>query len=465
MAAKKYHVNKKGEAGECSAQEACPFGDLTQDHYPTPEEARAAYERKHSALPQAASSAKRMSREERRERSRKQRLEQLREESGQVALPAGMKLPPAKPFYGYLTKRPGASYELSGATVAEALEQMKGEGTVYREQVKWREVQGLASEFAEKHAGGPLREVDFTVEEEEDGRLFYRLRRWPTDTPRPREEDEAFHPLKGLPKPELVENPSYDADEISPAAAEAWQVDEDFYGEGFEAESPYLYRYPVPQEEAAALDRLQRQQGMEKSLKLLEDKRLPQWAALAPREEELPSPLALTQSRRALLEAERHLASLQEDARLWPKYQAKQDLAASAVESVRVEQETLRASLKSLDAKSPEARQANRRIQELQKEFKVKRKALEAARWQPENLARNHGNLASLKKRLQALEATKAEAESVLKEREREVTVVALAARHPAATPQARREAAEAWLREVPEAQEALSSLTSWRAV
>lgn len=39
----KYHVNGKGEPGLCKAQFSCPFGGI-QDHYDSPEVARAAFE-------------------------------------------------------------------------------------------------------------------------------------------------------------------------------------------------------------------------------------------------------------------------------------------------------------------------------------------------------------------------------------------------------------------------------------
>lgn len=42
---KKYHVNDKGEPGECSAQIKCKFGPPTQ-HYPTELDARLAFERR-----------------------------------------------------------------------------------------------------------------------------------------------------------------------------------------------------------------------------------------------------------------------------------------------------------------------------------------------------------------------------------------------------------------------------------
>lgn len=43
----KYHINARGEAGPCSAEKACPFGELEEDHYSSPEAARQAYEEKH----------------------------------------------------------------------------------------------------------------------------------------------------------------------------------------------------------------------------------------------------------------------------------------------------------------------------------------------------------------------------------------------------------------------------------
>lgn len=45
----KYHINRKGDVGKCTAVVACPFGDFDKDHYDTPEAARAAYEAKMSA--------------------------------------------------------------------------------------------------------------------------------------------------------------------------------------------------------------------------------------------------------------------------------------------------------------------------------------------------------------------------------------------------------------------------------
>ena len=41
----KYHLTPKGEAAPCRAQTKCPFGDLEKEHYPTAEEAQAAFER------------------------------------------------------------------------------------------------------------------------------------------------------------------------------------------------------------------------------------------------------------------------------------------------------------------------------------------------------------------------------------------------------------------------------------
>lgn len=46
----KYHLNKKGEPGVCQAMVACPFGDLDSDHFPSVEEARAAYEAKQASF-------------------------------------------------------------------------------------------------------------------------------------------------------------------------------------------------------------------------------------------------------------------------------------------------------------------------------------------------------------------------------------------------------------------------------
>lgn len=39
----KFHINEKGEPGKCSAEVACPFGS-DDNHYPSPEVARQAYE-------------------------------------------------------------------------------------------------------------------------------------------------------------------------------------------------------------------------------------------------------------------------------------------------------------------------------------------------------------------------------------------------------------------------------------
>ncbi len=39
----KYHVNAKGEAGQCRASKACPFGDADH-HFSTAQDARKAYE-------------------------------------------------------------------------------------------------------------------------------------------------------------------------------------------------------------------------------------------------------------------------------------------------------------------------------------------------------------------------------------------------------------------------------------
>lgn len=41
----KYHINGKGEPGQCRATKACPFGDMTEDHYSSPEDARRGYEK------------------------------------------------------------------------------------------------------------------------------------------------------------------------------------------------------------------------------------------------------------------------------------------------------------------------------------------------------------------------------------------------------------------------------------
>lgn len=44
--AAKFHINDAGVAGACHAKEKCPFGDLTEDHYESREQAQAAYEQK-----------------------------------------------------------------------------------------------------------------------------------------------------------------------------------------------------------------------------------------------------------------------------------------------------------------------------------------------------------------------------------------------------------------------------------
>jgi Cu/Zn superoxide dismutase len=41
----KFHVNAAGNAGKCEATTRCPFGSA-DDHFDTPEEARASYEAK-----------------------------------------------------------------------------------------------------------------------------------------------------------------------------------------------------------------------------------------------------------------------------------------------------------------------------------------------------------------------------------------------------------------------------------
>lgn len=40
----KFHINDEGNPGPCSAEFRCPFGDLDDDHYSSPQEARDAYE-------------------------------------------------------------------------------------------------------------------------------------------------------------------------------------------------------------------------------------------------------------------------------------------------------------------------------------------------------------------------------------------------------------------------------------
>ena len=43
----RYHINPKtGNPGICRAKSSCPFGDLTADHFDSPEAARAAYEKR-----------------------------------------------------------------------------------------------------------------------------------------------------------------------------------------------------------------------------------------------------------------------------------------------------------------------------------------------------------------------------------------------------------------------------------
>lgn len=47
-----YHLSPSdGNARPCSAKTSCPYGDLTNDHYTTPESARQAYEAKQEAFP------------------------------------------------------------------------------------------------------------------------------------------------------------------------------------------------------------------------------------------------------------------------------------------------------------------------------------------------------------------------------------------------------------------------------
>ena len=48
MPGAKFHITTTGQARPCKATKACPYGDLTTDHYDTKEEARAAYEKKAS---------------------------------------------------------------------------------------------------------------------------------------------------------------------------------------------------------------------------------------------------------------------------------------------------------------------------------------------------------------------------------------------------------------------------------
>jgi hypothetical protein len=43
----KYHINYKGDVGLCKAKHSCPFGDMEDDHFSTPEAARSAYEEAH----------------------------------------------------------------------------------------------------------------------------------------------------------------------------------------------------------------------------------------------------------------------------------------------------------------------------------------------------------------------------------------------------------------------------------
>lgn len=45
----KFHINAKGEPGLCRATRQCPFGE-SEDHYPSKEDARKAFEVKQSQL-------------------------------------------------------------------------------------------------------------------------------------------------------------------------------------------------------------------------------------------------------------------------------------------------------------------------------------------------------------------------------------------------------------------------------
>lgn len=48
----RYHISPStGNASPCRATQACPFGDMTEDHYASAEEARAAYEKKQTEKP------------------------------------------------------------------------------------------------------------------------------------------------------------------------------------------------------------------------------------------------------------------------------------------------------------------------------------------------------------------------------------------------------------------------------
>lgn len=40
----KYHISPAGEPGVCNARKRCPYGDMEQDHYESPQEARRSYE-------------------------------------------------------------------------------------------------------------------------------------------------------------------------------------------------------------------------------------------------------------------------------------------------------------------------------------------------------------------------------------------------------------------------------------
>lgn len=50
----RFHINPKtGNPGKCSATKSCPFGDISEEHYDSPERARSAYEAKQRAFEKA----------------------------------------------------------------------------------------------------------------------------------------------------------------------------------------------------------------------------------------------------------------------------------------------------------------------------------------------------------------------------------------------------------------------------
>lgn len=55
---KQFHINNEGDVGPCKAVFECPFGDLTNDHYATKEEALEAQEQRHTQKIKAKGLAK-----------------------------------------------------------------------------------------------------------------------------------------------------------------------------------------------------------------------------------------------------------------------------------------------------------------------------------------------------------------------------------------------------------------------